>query len=126
VREERRARLVAITTTRDGLPMNEAVAAACRPVMVRCRATLTVGTAATSKPLLVQPAHAVAKGARRHVGEQSLELVLAYDPERAQEIEQATVEIGQRAIGITTTTRSHDTNAVARRRARQSRPPEQE
>jgi hypothetical protein len=76
--------------------------------------------------LLVQPAHAVAKRAQRHVREQTLEVILAYDPQRAQEIEQATVEIGQRAIGIKTTTRPHDTNAVARSRARQSRPPEQE
>jgi O-methyltransferase involved in polyketide biosynthesis len=94
--------------------------------MIRHRAPLAVRTAATSEPVFMQSAHAVAERALRYLREQALELVLAHHAERAQEIEQATVEIGQRAVGITATTRPHDTNAVARSRARQNRPPKQE
>jgi hypothetical protein len=68
----------------------------------------------------MQAAGAVAQRALGNLGEQPAELILAHHPVLTQDTEHAMVEVGQRAVGIRTTTRPHDTSAVSRRRRRRS------
>lgn len=116
VREEDRVGLPALPTTRDALPVHQAVRAACRPVMARSGTMLTVGASAPGESEVVQAAGAVAQRPLGDLGEQSPELILAHHAMRAQHIQQPPVDFGQyagRAGGGGGTTSPDDTIAVA-------------
>jgi ribosome-binding protein aMBF1 (putative translation factor) len=97
VREKDRVWLLALTATRYGLAAHQTVSASCRPVIVRCRALLTVGATATRQAEVVQAARAIAQRPLGDLGEQPPELILAHHAMRAQHVEQPLVDLGQRA-----------------------------
>lgn len=117
-------RHVSLPATRQRLTAHQGVRAAGWPVMVRCRAAFAIRTAAPGQPQLMQAAGAVAQRALGNLGKQPAELILAHHPVLTQNTEHAMVEVGQRAVGIRTTTRPHDTSAAGGARKSHRRPPE--
>jgi len=97
VREEQRIRLAPLSPTRRRFSFGNRLALAGRPQMMRRRAAFPIGTSSPDEAELGEAGGSIAKRSWLDLGRhQAGELRLGQDPEEGEEIENATVEVGER------------------------------